>query len=344
MSWPNAAALAGEALRERTGARIPGLRIDTGDSVILARSGGGLASEVDRALHFARVPDVVGVVGPGGSRQALQTAPVYRDAGVPNIVPTSTSTRLRDAGPWTFTMAANDSLQGEFIGDFVAARLGSRAALLFYLPDEYGVGLASGTAAALDRRGIRLIGRIPIRQAGCPASGTNPYGEAAETALRRDTPDVVLIAARTPETACLLRAIHTLAGPMRYVAGDGTLPHASFAAMAGAGADSLYLVAFWHSDRDDPSSRHFVARFRELVGRTPLHDDAMFYDAVMLFAAAVGVVGADRKRIRTYLSELGRSLPPYQGVSGPIAFTSDAPRPLVMTRLRNGRTEVVPPP
>jgi branched-chain amino acid transport system substrate-binding protein len=342
MGRPNAATLAARAM---DGKRTEGisLRIDSGDSVLKLRSGGGLASEVDRALDFAANTDIIGVVGPGGSRQALQTAPIYRDAGIPNIIPTSTSSRLRDAGPWSFAMAADDSLQGEFIGEFAATRLGARVALVLYLPDEYGVGLASGTAAALTRRGISLLDRIPIRQATCPPRGPNPYEELAEDATRRGTADVVVLAVRTTEAACLIRAFHARAAPTRYVAGDGTLPHSSFAKLAGIGSDSLYLVAFWHPDGGAAASRAFVAQFEEVVGRTPLHDDAMFYDAVMLFSEAIRAVGPDRRRVRDYLSELGRTRPAYEGVTGPVAFSVGAPRPLVMTRLRSGRTEVVRP-
>jgi ABC-type branched-subunit amino acid transport system substrate-binding protein len=343
MGWPNAATVAEAVLTDNASRATPAVRIETGDSVLRVRSGGDLVAEVDRALHFAADPNVVAVVGPGGSRQALQTAPIYRDAELPHIVPTATSSRLRAAGAWTFTMAADDSLQGEFIGEFVAQRLGSRAPLLLYLPDEYGIGLASGTSVALHRRGIRLLDRIPIRPGGCPPSGPTPFDAVADAVARRG-PDVVLLATRTPESACLIRALHRRAGPIRYVAGDGTLPDGGFAQRAGEGTDSLYVVAFWHPDRDDAGSRAFVTRFTGTVGRPPRHDDAMFYDATMLLAAAVQAVGANRRKIRAYLTQLGRTRPPYHGVSGPIAFTQDAPRPLLMTRLRAGRPELVTSP
>jgi ABC-type branched-subunit amino acid transport system substrate-binding protein len=343
MGWPSAATVAAEVLAEDAGRATPAVRIETGDSILRARSVGELAAEVDRALYFAADPNVVAVVGPGGSRQALQTAPIYRDAELPHIVPTTTSSRLRAAGAWTFTMAADDSLQGEFIGEFVAQRLGSRAPLLLYLPDEYGIGLASGTAVALHRRGIHLLDRIPVRPGSCSPSGPTPFDAVADAVARRG-PDVVLLATRTPESACLIRALHRRAGPIRYVAGDGTLPDGGFAQRAGEGTDSLYIVAFWHPDRDDAGSRAFVTRFTATVGRPPRHDDAMFYDATMLLDAAVQAVGANRRKIRAYLTQLGQTLPPYRGVSGPIAFTQTAPRPLLMTRLRAGRPELVASP
>ncbi|HTL04722.1 MAG TPA: ABC transporter substrate-binding protein [Gemmatimonadales bacterium] len=315
----------------------------TGDSGA-SRPAGTLLGEVDKALYFAADAEVVGVVGPGGSREALQTAPIYQHAGLPNLLPTATSSLLHHAGRWTFMMAPDDSVQGEFIGAFVADRLSARSVLLFYIPDEYGLGLATGTQAALARRGVRLLDRVAIRtRERCPPeTPENPYTSAVAAALNTERPDVIVIAGRTNETACIARAVSGRLAGARIVAGDGVLVNDAFERMAGAAADSIYLVAFWHPSNEAAASRGFVTRFQALVGRVPQHDDAMYYDAVMLMAAAMGSAGADRTAIRDYLETLGRSRPPYQGITGPIAFTPEARRPLLMTRIRDHRTEPVP--
>ena len=105
----------------------------------------------------------------------------------------------------------------------------------------------------------------------------------------------------------------------------------------------MYLVAFWHVERDDSASRAFAEQFRRIVKREPRHDDAMFYDAVMVAAEAIREGGPSRDAVAKYLSELGRSRPPYRGVTGPIAFALGSARPLLMTRLRDGRPEIVSP-
>ena len=68
----------------------------------------------------------------------------------------------------------------------------------------------------------------------------------------------------------------------------------------------------------------------------------MFYDAVMLLGLAVREGAVSRAGVAEYLSQLGRERPPYRGITGPIAFTPGAPRPLLMTRLKAGRPEPVP--
>ena len=308
------------------------------------KSMGALVNEVDKAIQLAADARVVAVVGPSSSREALQTAPVYRDAGLPNVVPTATSRLLRSAGPWTFRLAVDDSAQGEFIGSFVADRMGARTALLFYVADEYGNGLGSGVRAALARRKVRLLDSILVRSdLQCPLdNGVNAYDEVADAGLRAGTPDAVVLATRTPETSCLVRALAPSVPGARFVAGDATLLDGLPLVRAGLAAAAIHAVAFWVPGSSDTASQSFRARFRGIVGRNPRHDEAMAYDGVMLLTAAIRAVGPDRTAIRRYLEELGEERPPYAGVTGPIAFRPGSKRPLIMTRLSGSGIEAVP--
>lgn len=303
-----------------------------------------LVNEVDKAIHFAADRTIIAVVGPSSSREALQTAPVYRDAQLPNVVPTATSRLLGSVGPWTFRLAADDSIQGEFIGRFVADRLQSSAVLLFYVPDEYGLGLASGVRAALRRRKVRLLDGILVRSGQpCPHQGSeNAYEDVVTAALRSGTPDAVVLAVRTSETSCLIRALAPRVRGARFIAGDGTLIDGAFLDLSGPAADSLNVVAFWEPAPDDTASQSFRARFHKVVGRLPRHDEAMFYDGAMLLARAIRAVGPNRAAVRRYLEELGGKRPPYRGITGPIGFQPGSKRPLLMTRIRGRAIEVVP--
>ena len=341
---PSAADVAQAALDDSHQPGGQRITVTSGDPARPFANPDPLLNEVDRAIHFASNPSIVAVVGPSGSREALQTAPVYRDARVPNLIPTGNSSRFLNLGPLFFLLAPRDSVQGEFIGEFVAERLGARRVAIMYLPDEYGVGLAAGSEAALRRRRIDLTVRMPVRpmQACPPRTPRNEYDDVVVDVLKYGTPDVVVLATRTQATACIARAVRERLTGTRFVAGDGALVDESFAQLAGPAADSMYLVAFWHRTDPDSASRAFTARFRAHVGREPRHDDAMFYDAVMLAGHAIRNGGPSRSAVAKYLGQLGRSRPPYRGVTGPIAFTPEAvPRPLIMTRLLNGQTEPV---
>ncbi len=296
--------------------------------------------EVMRAQRLAETPNIVAVVGHGGSRGSLAAAPIYAVAGIPQIVPTSTSRLLRQAGPWAFRLAPDDSTEGVLIGRFAAERLGARRVLLFFTNDEYGVGLRDGVLAELAARDVAVLDKVGVD----PSSDIPTLFEAS---LRRGVPDVIIVAGRHMETGRVARAALGRVPRLRVVAGDGALLLPVLPDLAGRAADSIYVVAFWLPDAPDSMSRAFVARFQRVTGHDPAPDDAMNHDALLLLAHAVRDVGPDRMAVRGYLESLGRTRPAYHGISGDITFMGARTPPLLMARLQGGRVVRVadwPPP
>jgi len=304
---------------------------------------GRLANEVDYATRMAAVPDLIAVVGHQGSRDALMVAPIYNEARVPVVIPTGTSRRLRDTGRWTFTLAPDDSMEGAYIGQ-LTARLEPRGALLFYVGDEYGVGLRDGIAAALASHGIELLDVVPVDASGdCPPTEpSNDYGAIVDASLRQHRPDVVLLATRQHEGGCIMRRVYDQRPGVRFIAGDGLLVNGDFLSRAGASADSLRVVGFWHPDQPDSVSQEFARRFRALNGREARSSDAMVYDAIMVLAQAIRVVGPSRERVRDYLASRGDGRRSYTGVTGRVTFPSRPDRLMTM-RLRGGRLVLAEP-
>jgi len=293
--------------------------------------------EVQRAEHLAAIPGIVGIVGHGGSRGSLAAAPVYNQAGIPQIVPTSTSRLLRDAGPWTFQLPPDDSVEGTFMARFAVERLHARRVTLFYINDEYGIGLRDGVTTELHARGVVVLDRVAF-------DTKSDLATLVAAALQAGPPDVVIVAGRQHETGHIARAVWRRRPGTRILAGDGALVLPAVADDAGPAADSIYVVAFWLADATDSLSRAFIARFRRLNGGTPQSAAAMNHDALMLLVRAIREVGPDRRAVRDYLRSLGGSRPPYLGITGPITFAAARSPRLVMGRLTRGTVVRVEPP
>jgi len=285
--------------------------------------------EVRRAQRLAALPNIVAVVGHGGSRASLAAAPVYNEAGIVQLTPASTSRLLKNAGPWTFNLAPDDSVEGAFVGEFVAGRLRAARVTIYYVNDEYGTGLRDGVLAELTRRGVSVLDRVPMDL-------SSDFPTLVAASLKQGVPDVVVVAGRQQETGAIARLLREHGVRRAVVAGDGAAVLPALAQLAGPGADSVYVVAYWTPDASDSLSRAFVERFRRAAGVAPQSPDAMVHDALMLVAAAVHEAGTSPAAVRAYLLELGRSRPPFQGVTGPITFANGARAPLVMTHLANG--------
>ena len=321
-----ALAVAREEIALHRRARDPEIRIVYDSAVV----GDPADVEVRRAERLAAEPGIVGVVGHSGSRASLAAAPVYNEAGIVQVTPNSTSRLLENAGRWTFDLAPDDSVEGAFIGEFVSGRLRALRVTVYYENDEYGTGLRDGVVAALAQRGVGVLDRVPV-------DPTSDFRTLVAASLKRGVPDVVVAAGRQFETGSIARVMRERGVARAVVAGDGALVLPDLAQAAGPAADSVYVVAFWLPDAPDSLSRAFVERYRRITGELPQSADAMSHDALMLLADAIREAGPSRAAVRRYLRELGRSRPPYVGVTGPIAFSPGALPRLVMARLAGGR-------
>jgi ABC-type branched-subunit amino acid transport system substrate-binding protein len=283
--------------------------------------------EIRRAQSLvAQAP--VAVVGHGGSRGSLAAAPVYNDASIVHLVPTGTSRLLAGAGPWTLVMVPNDSVEGTFIAAFVREVLRARTVALFYVSDEYGVGLRDGVRAALGP-GVQVVRdqRYDL---------DSDLGVLVDATLRGGAPDVAIVAGRAAAAGDLTRHLIARRAPTRVVVGDGAVVLPDLPVRAGPGAAGrLFAATFWLPTGRDSATRRFDAAVRMRFLREATASDALIYDAVRLLADAVAMVGDNPAAVRTYLLSLGRSRPRFRGVTGEIGFGEGAGPPrLVMGVLR----------
>src|SRR6185437_12248954 len=106
-------------------------------------------------------------------------------------------------------------------------------------------------------------------------------------------------------------------------------------------AEGIRLSSAYLPDQRDDRNVAFVADYaRAFPGQRPDHRGAGAYDSVLLLARAIDQAGADRRAVRDYLAHVGRGKPPFEGVTGRIAFDGNgdvAGRTVVIGVVRNGR-------
>ena len=286
------------------------------------------------AARLVENSSVAVVVGPSNSRNALATAPAYNAAGLAHLVPSATSRRLRRAGPATFVLVPDDSVEGEYLARFAWYTLGARRAVTFYANDEYGEGLRAGIRAAFIALGGAVLEEMPT-------ANEMDY-EAVVTSIRRRLhPDVFFSAGRGVETGELLAAARVGEAAPPVVAGDGAYSLPLLARPTGGDLGGLYVLAFWVYDSTRADHRAFADRVRRTLGADPTPEDALTEDALMLAATARAAAGPDRAAVRRWLAGLGTERPPFEGITGPIAFDPERPLPMAMVRFVAGKAHRV---
>lgn len=274
-------------------------------------------AEVALAERLVADRSVVAVVGHLRSRGSLAVAPVYGRAGLPQIVPASTSRLLRIAGPWTFMLAPTDSAQAAFLAH-AADSIGARRALLFYSGEPYGESMVLSLRPALAARGILVTDEVRL------GMGTD-VATLAEAAVRRRPVDVVVLMVDVAQAAQIARTIVSIRPRLPLLSADGAMYPPGLREQGGAAAESLWIVSLWRPDTTDASVRRFLARFRSLAGRDPTPTEALGQDAMLFAQAAIGAVGPDRSAVRTWLAGPGGAVSPPEHVT--TATLHDGPPP-----------------
>jgi ABC-type branched-subunit amino acid transport system substrate-binding protein len=294
----------------------------------VSRPGGGteMIRTVYGALASAQRADVVGAMGLAGSSHVFLAGPVYRDAGIPLVVPTANVPQLSLLGPGVFLMAPSLEEEAGFISAFVAEQLAARAVTILYNPGAWGAALQAQLAAELWQRGVPVLGPVPVPQIDC--SVQDPLlPRLVAAALRLGRPDVVVLA--TYE-ACLVPEFERQAPGLTFVFGDGLVVPPTWSARQGPLARRVHAVAFRDPAAASEAAAAFTRLFTAMNGFPPTWADAAAFDAVMVMATAVREVGPSREAIARYLHQLGRGRPPYAGVTGPITFLRERTGRLTM--------------
>ncbi|MEX2177888.1 MAG: branched-chain amino acid ABC transporter substrate-binding protein [Gemmatimonadaceae bacterium] len=289
------------------------LRLAGGQTDNLARN--ALAPAESLAADLS----ILAVVGHTNSAASLSAARIYNANRVVQIAPTSTAPMYSHAGPYSFRMVASDRHQADFLGRAAISPSPRRIAIL-YVNDDYGRGLRNEVVRYLKTHGV-----VPVYEAPY-SEGTRFTGiEGVASAIVASRPQVLLWLGRAPELILLLPEVRARSSGIAVLASDGFgRPPAGDLAIAVQGVRYVRLL-------DPGNSREAVQRLRseyEKRWQRELTDQYLLaYQAVQVLAEAIRTSGPDREAIRTYLSGLGSTRAPFDGMLGPISFDANGDAP-----------------
>jgi branched-chain amino acid transport system substrate-binding protein len=299
------AELAAAELNAKGGIRVNGrLRAVT---LVFADAGQQEEVAIRSARSLINQQNVVALIGPQFSRDAIPVAALAEAIGMPMISPMSSHPKTTDGRRWVFRLAYRDEFQGEVMARFARERLGIvRAAMLYDVTNDYSRDLAAVFRAQFEARGGKIVADEKftsdaasdfrpqlrrIRAAGAEAIFAPSYLDADSTQLSQSRELGMRI---------------TFLGPDSW--DPGLMTH--FADM-----QEVYLVSPWHRGIGTPESVRFGDLYTARYGKPPVATAAATYDAVMILAEAIARSGVEPESIRASLA-----LTRHRGATGDLSF------------------------
>jgi branched-chain amino acid transport system substrate-binding protein len=155
--------------------------------------------------------------------------------------------------------------------------------------------------------------------------------------MKRSGVDVLMLATDVPGAEQALREMRRQGLQWPVVGSDALVGIEA----DGPLAEGIHISSAYLPDRQGEKNAAFVVDFfRATKGLRPNDVAGLTTDVFQLIAAAIDAVGPDRRAIRNYLASVGGGRPPFEGVTGRIAFDSSGDarsKPLSIAIVHNGR-------
>ena len=292
---------------------------------LVLRAMGGAGSTAARialaaAESLATDATVLAVVGHTNSSASLAASQVYNARHVVQLAPNSSTPMYSSAGPYSFRLVASDIHQGVFLADQALALAPRARIAVVFVNDDYGRALRK---VLVER--LRSAGVVPVLDVPYVEDPGQFDPDEIVSGLARAHPDLLLWVGRSTQFVLAVHALKRVLPTLTVLGSDG------FGGPT-VGRDSLHMLDGVRYVRmvDLQHASAELVRLREQYrreGRGEASDQAVLsYDAISLLAEAIRRAGPRRDAIREWLAQVGRAQPPYQGLSGPIAFPTGGDR------------------
>jgi len=265
--------------------------------------------------------DVLAIVGPQSSKQAVPAGGKANELGTPMISPWSTNPNTTKGRPFVFRGCFLDPFQGPVAAKFAKKEYGfSKAAVLYDVASDYPKGLAEFFRAAWeDLNGAGSVvayESFTTKDADFSSQLTKIISSGAEFMF---TPQY------DNEVALIVQQAHQL-GWDKPIVGSDSWGSAETVKLCGKDCYGLFFSTHYAAAGAKGATAEFINRYQKAHGYEPDDVAALTWDSMHIVQKAIEGVGAlsgdirqDRKAVRDALA----AIKDFDGITGGMTFTED---------------------
>jgi branched-chain amino acid transport system substrate-binding protein len=287
--------------------------------------------------------EVLAVIGPNASRNAIPAAEISESAKVPLIGPWPTNPKFTidsktgEPKKYTFRMMYLDSDQGIKMAGFVMQELkAKKVAVLYDVASEYNKGMADVFKKAFEEAGGEVVAFESY------STGDKDF-TAQLTKIAAANPDVVFLPNYYSEVAMQMQQAHKL-GITAIFAGTDASFSSELLTLGGKDVEGLFQYSTFIVDvaATNPVAKKFIDSYNAKYGEFPDDVAALTYDAFGVLFQAIQTAGKiDRQAVRDALATAHT----YKGVTGETIFTGtgDPAKNVYYIQVKDGQFKAYTP-
>jgi len=298
------------------------------------------ASKPDQAASSAQKlitqQDVLAIVGPNTSSNAIPASEIAESSKVVLITPWSTNPKTtldaKTGAPkkFVFRAAFIDPFQGRVLAKFALDTMKARkAAVLYDVASDYNKGIAEFFKSTFEENGGKVV--------AFESYTTNDKDFSAQlTKIKNSSPDVIFLPNYYNEVPLQVQQAHRL-GIVAPFIGSDSWGSQELVKLCGKDCEGYYFSTHYSAESAAPAAKKFIQSYNTAYGNTPDDVAALTYDSFGLLRQALSVAGKlDRQALRDALSKV----PAYDGVTGKMQFKEGSGDPIksaVILQIKEGK-------
>lgn len=265
--------------------------------------------------------EVLIIVGPQSSKQAVPAGGVANDNETPMISPWSTNPNTTLDRPWVFRACFLDPFQGPVVANFVTDEFGyTKAGVLYDIASDYPKGLADnfkdGWEAIHGAGSVVAFESFTTGDADFSAQITKIMDAGAEFFF---TPQYY------NEVALIVQQAHEL-GWDKPIVGSDSWGSAETVALCGEDCYGLFFSTHYAAAGATGDTKEFIDEYNAKHGYVPDDVGALSWDTFLIVQQAIedcGEITGDLATDRTCIRDALTDIKEFPGITGNMTFTDE---------------------
>jgi len=279
-------------------------------------------SKAESALSAARKliteDDVLAVIGPQSSKQAVPAGEAANDLKTPMMAPWSTNPNTTKGRPYVFRGCFMDTFQGPVAAKFATEELkAQKAAVLYDIASGYPKGLAEDFKAAFEK----LHG--PGSVVAFETFTTQDVDFSAQlTNIVKSGADVLFVPQYYNEVPLIVKQAKAL-GFNKPLLGSDSWGSGDLMGLCGDDCKGYYFVTHYAAAGAKGKTKDFIDEYTKLYKKTPDDVAALTWDSTNLVLQAIqsmGTLSGDLAKDREALMKAMSGVKKFEGITGDLAY------------------------
>jgi branched-chain amino acid transport system substrate-binding protein len=239
--------------------------------------------------------------------------PIIDNAGLPDLVVTSSSPQLTGASDYFFRMSVQDAAVGPQMAKALLDR-GNKNVVVFYANNDYGVGLSDSFKTYLESNGGKVLNSLTYLT-------TDQDFTAQITTAKGLNPDAIALCGTMADCGLIIKQLDQNGFTKPIIGGTG-LYNIKMLEIAGEAAEDVLVIGVYVSSNPDEKVQTLVSKYKTKYGNEPDGFAALAYDQMyVLAAAAKSALDAGELTRDTLKDALMKT--DYDGVTGKVSFNEN---------------------